>query len=279
MTARILIGDCRSTLASIEASTVQAIITSPPYFGLRNYDNQPHQIGIESQVQDYIRTLVDVFKTPSLREDGLIWVNLGDSYHNGSLLGVPWLFAFAMKDAGFILRSEIIWHKPDAMPESVRNRVGRDHEIVFMFSKGNKYKFNKDAIMENSVTNDPRKGDPRHRPNNGASKASQSVTNTPNRMGCQVLGKRHKRSVWRVAKSKTRESHFATYPTALVEPMILASTDPGDLVLDPFLGSGTTAVAAVTLGRQAIGCELSEKYAEIARQRLCRTGTNPLVVE
>ncbi len=261
----LYVGDASKTLATFPDESVRCIITSPPYWGLRDYDVDG-QIGAEADIEDYLRSLVDVFSEARrvLTTDGTFWLNIGDGYTSGGrkwrqadkklaargmtyrpdtpdglkpkdLLGVPWRIAFALQADGWYLRSEIIWEKPNGNPESVRDRVVRNHETVFMLTKSERYHYDRDAVKE-------------------PTKDGQST--------------RNRRSVWSIPTEPYKQAHFATFPTGLVEPMLLAGTEPDDIVLDPFFGSGTTAEVALKHGRRFIGIELSDEYAEVAQQRL-----------
>jgi len=264
----ILFGDCRRTLCAFLPKSARMCVTSPPYYGLRNYGDEQYQLGQEQTPEKFIDNLVNVFKEVKnvLTDDGTCWVNLGDSYYNyrpgrgqglakqtvsntkqdlpdvcprrgnrirglkeKDLIGIPWMFAFAMRADGWYLRQDIIWNKPNPMPESVRDRCTKSHEYIFLFSKSQNYYFDVDAIKEPT---------------------------------------RRKRSVWNVQKKPYRGAHFAVYPPDLIEPCILAGSEEGDIVLDPFIGSGTTAAVAKSLGRNYIGCELHEEYGDLIQKRI-----------
>jgi DNA modification methylase len=263
----ILFGDCRETLKEFDEKA-RMCVTSPPYYGLRNYGDEEYQIGLEQTPEDYIEQLVNVFKEVKnvLTDDGTCWVNVGDSYYNyrpgrgqglvkqtvsnnkqdlpdmcprrgnkleglkeKDLIGIPWMFAFAMRADGWYLRQDIIWNKPNPMPESVRDRCTKAHEYIFLFSKSQNYYFDVDAIKEPT---------------------------------------RRKRSVWNIQKKPYKGAHFAVYPPDLIEPCIKAGSEEGDIVLDPFMGSGTTAMVAKSLGRDYIGCELHEDYGNLIQKRV-----------
>ncbi len=264
--SRILVGDARTLLPSLEAGSVRACITSPPYWGLRDYNvERDAQIGAEDDLDAYIARLTAVFAEVRrvLADDGTVWLNLGDSYTSGNrtwrapdkknpartmdyrpatpkglkpkdLIGVPWRVAFALQSAGWYLRSDIIWHKPNCQPESVRDRPTRSHEYVFLMTKSEKYYYNASAILEG--TKDGR-------------------------------GIRNRRTVWSIPTEPMPEAHFATFPPALVEPCILAGSDMGDTILDPFVGSGTVGLVARRLKRSFIGIDISPDYAAIASKR------------
>ena len=264
----ILFGDCRDSLKIIanEEETVRMCVTSPPYYGLRDYGGEDCQIGLEESPEEYIQRLVEVFREVrnNLTEDGTLWVNIGDSYYNyrpgkaypkqtvasnrqdlpeyspkrsnkldgykeKDLIGIPWMFAFAMRADGWYLRQDIIWSKPNPMPESVRDRCTKSHEYIFLFSKSQNYYFDVDAIKEPT---------------------------------------RRKRSVWNVQTKPYKGAHFAVYPPELIEPCIKAGSKKGDVVLDPFMGSGTTAMVAKSLGRHYIGCELHTDYGNLIQKRV-----------
>jgi len=266
----ILFGDCRDSLKIIanEEEKVRMCVTSPPYYGLRDYGGEESQIGLEQTPEEFIDELVKVFREVKnvLTDDGTCWVNIGDSYYNyrpgrgqglakqtvsntkqdlpdvcprrgnrirglkeKDLIGIPWMFAFAMRADGWYLRQDIIWSKPNPMPESVRDRCTKSHEYMFLFSKNQNYYFDVDAIKEPT---------------------------------------RRKRSVWNVTKKPYKGAHFAVYPPELIEPCIKAGSEKGDIVLDPFMGSGTTAMVAKSLGRDYIGCELHEDYSNLIEERV-----------
>ena len=295
----ILFGDCRETLKEFDEKA-RTCITSPPYYGLRDYGGEEYQIGQEQTPEEFIEQLVSVFREVKnvLTDDGTLWVNLGDSYYNyrpgkgqtypkqsvsktnqdlpessakrgtkleglkeKDLIGIPWMFAFAMRADGWYLRQDIIWHKPNPMPESVRDRCTKAHEYIFLFSKNKKYFYDNEAIKEPAKdwgTRDRTNGKYHNegtglQPHSGLTKSYE---------------KRNKRSVWSVTKKPYKGAHFATYPAELIEPCILAGSEQGDIVLDPFMGSGTTAAVAKSLGRNYIGCELHEEYGDLIQKRI-----------
>ena len=262
----ILFGDCKETLSAFLPKTARMCVTSPPYYGLRNYGDEDKQIGQENTPEEYIQNLVEVFRgvRDVLTDDGTLWLNIGDSYYNyrpgkayvkqtvasnnqdlpeyspkrsnrldglkeKDLIGIPWMLAFALRADGWYLRQDIIWHKPNPMPESVRDRCTKSHEYIFLLSKNQNYYFDVDSIKEPT---------------------------------------RRKRSVWNVTKKPYRGSHFAVFPPDLIEPCIKAGSQEGDCVLDPFMGSGTTAMVAKSLGRDYIGCELHEDYGNLIQKRI-----------
>ncbi|MDT9177100.1 MAG: site-specific DNA-methyltransferase [Limnospira sp. PMC 1291.21] len=278
---KVLLGDIRTVSVIIPDNSIQAIITSPPYFGHRNYtgkDGCANEIGREANVTDYINNLVTCFEVvkPKLKNNGLLWLNLGDTYRNKQLEGVPWRVAFALKDRGWILRSDIIWKKPNAMPSSVKNRPTTDHEYIFMFSKNTDYYYDADAIREPHITfteQSKMRGGRNHfgkrnsTPENGKNSGNQNLHDGRWDQAFHPKG-RNKRTVWEIPLGKFRDAHFAVYPEDLVKICLLASTRKGDLVLDPFTGSGTTGVVAIKHDRKFIGCELVKTYQKMAQNRI-----------
>jgi DNA modification methylase len=290
-------GDCRDSMRIMakEGIKVQTCITSPPYYGLRDY-GVDGQIGAEESPQQFIDALVEVFACvwDVLEEDGTLWVNLGDTYSAGgrgagskvqsankgsvtgnvlgtwkvdgyrpkNLLGMPWRLAFALQEFGWNLRQDIIWHKPNPMPESVTDRCTKAHEYFFLLSKSQKYYFDNKAIQE--VANYPNDD----RGSRGDSRRGTEC----NSMSGKTGETRNKRSVWTVNTSSFKGAHFATYPIELIEPCILAGSRVGDIVLDPFFGSGTTGQAAQNLGRKWIGCELNKDYEKLQNGRVAQGG-------
>jgi len=323
MTVRILIGDVRDQLRTLPAESVHCVITSPPYFGLRDYGVEG-QIGLEPTPAEFVAVLVDVFREVRrvLRDDGTLWLNLGDSYandgkwggHTGGkhaaalhaspigrnkrytglkpkdLIGIPWRVAFALQADGWYLRQDIIWHKPNPMPESVQDRCTKSHEYLFLLSKSERYYFDREAIAEpvSSDPNSPRNqwdtkdyDVPGQKPQKRVSRSGNlerkpgTARGCPDGTGSNVCGSvlwegstRNKRSVWTVATKPFSEAHFATFPPSLIEPCILAGCPAGGVVLDPFFGAGTTGLVADRLQRDCIGIELNPQYAEIARRRI-----------
>ena len=287
--ARLLPDDC-----------VDCIVTSPPYYGLRDY-GVDGQIGLEETPEVFIDHLVTVFRElwRVLKPEGTLWVNMGDSYAGSNrgaddvkpkdLIGIPWMLAFALRTDGWYLRQDIIWHKPNPMPESVTDRCTKAHEYIFLFSKSAKYYFDAEAILEPCspntharISQDLQKQIESHRANggkktNGPMKAvsrktrmaGAGVKNNPSFETCCVMPvtERNKRSVWTVSTKPFKDAHFATFPEDLIVPCILAGCPAGGLVLDPFNGSGTTRIVANKLGRNAIGFELNPKYIEIENRR------------
>ena len=269
----ILFGDCRETLSAF-IDKAQMCVTSPPYYGLRNYGGEDKQIGQEDTPEEYIENLVSVFRSvrDTLTEDGTLWLNIGDSYYNyrpgkgqalvkqsvsktnqdlpskcarrgnklegykeKDLIGIPWLLAFALRKDGWYLRQDIIWNKPNPMPESVRDRCTKSHEYVFLLSKNQNYYFDVDAIKEET---------------------------------------RRKRSVWNIKTKPYKGSHFAVFPPDLVELCIKAGSKKNDIILDPFMGSGTTAMVSKSLGRYYLGCELHQEYGKLIEDRIAPYHTN-----
>ena len=265
MKSELVIGDCAEVLAALPAKRFRACVTSPPYWGLRDY-GVGGQIGAEATVEAYLERLVEVFAQVrrTLTDDGTLWVNLGDAYTSGGrtwrdrdkknpargmdyraptpkglkpkdLIGLPWRLAFALQADGWFLRSDIVWHKPNAQPESVKDRPTRAHEYLFLFSKQKTYFYDHAAVKEDAV-------------------------------GPQ--GRRNLRSVWSIPTEPFRAAHFATFPPRLIEPCLRASTEKGDAVVDPFFGSGTVGHVAQQLERHFYGVELNPEYGDIARKRL-----------
>ena len=349
----ILYGDCRETLKTVTNSSVQMCVTSPPYYGLRDYGTgtwiggdsncnhmrdtkvnpsncitghknhdkmagvgdaiyktkcpkcgavrQDSQIGLEQTPEEYIDQLVQVFREVHrvLKDDGTLWVNIGDSYYNyrsgkgqalpkqtvsktnqdlpqvnpkrgnklkglkeKDLIGIPFMLAFALRNDGWYLRQDIIWHKPNPMPESVRDRCTKSHEYIFLLSKSRSYYYNHEAIKE------PVKQDwgTRNRDNGKYHKAGTGLS--PHTGLTKSYTTKNKRSVWSVTNRPYKQAHFATFPPDLILPPILAGSREGDIVLDPFMGSGTTAMVAVQNKRHYIGCELNEDYGELIDSRM-----------
>ncbi len=301
----VLFGDCRDTLSTLKAQITTGIaerprmcVTSPPYYGLRDYGGEENQIGMEQSPEEFVQELVSVFSKVRdvLTDDGTLWLNIGDSYYNyrsdgnypqqsvsktrqdlpqstpvrgnklkgyksKDLIGIPWMLAFALRADGWYLRQDIIWHKPNPMPESVKDRCTKSHEYIFLLSKSQKYYYDNEAIKEPAKdwgTRDRSKGK-YHNPGTGLSPHSGLE---------KSYEKKNKRSVWSVTKKPYKGAHFATYPPELIRPCILAGSERGDIVLDPFLGSGTTAMVAKDLGRSYIGCELNEDYASLQSARI-----------
>lgn len=279
---KVLHGSILDNLDNFQDKSVQAIITSPPYFKLRNYSNVEEdcnqEIGQETDVETYIRDLRTIFHELKklLKDDGLLWLNLGDTYINKSLQGIPWRVALALVDDGWVLRSDVIWQKPNAMPSSVKNRPTTDHEYFFMFSKSKNYYYDADAIREPHVTfseNSKMKGGRNHfgkrggTPEKGKNSGNSNLHDGRWDQAFNPKG-RNRRTVWSIPVSRFKGTHFAVFPEKLVEIPILASTRPNDIVFDPFTGSGTTGVVAKKLGRNFLGTELVSEYQKMAQKRI-----------
>ena len=306
MTVQILVGDVRQTLSTLPEKSVQCCVTSPPYFGLRDY-GVDGQIGLEQTPDEFVAELVSVFREVRrvLRDDGTLWLNLGDSYANDTkwggstsgkhvqaqhgnsgigrrrqntglkskdLIGIPWRVAFALQADGWYLRQDIIWHKPNPMPESVRDRCTKAHEYVFLLSKAERYFYDAEAAREQCSEDMQRRAAKGHtRGAGGKIDASRQDADTLRGEHAKVIdvsNGRNRRSVWTVATRPYKGAHFATFPPNLIRPCVLAGAPFGGVVLDPFLGSGTTAAVAVSEGRHAIGCELNPEYVTLAQQRI-----------
>lgn len=297
MEARILVGDAVDRLSELPDGSVRTCVTSPPYWGLRDYGHDG-QIGAESSPSEFVESLCLVFDEVKrvLSDDGTCWVNLGDSYAGASqsqasnngragygnprertvprlgdglkpkdLVGIPWRFAFAMQERGWYLRQDIIWAKPNPMPESVTDRCTKSHEYIFLFSKQPKYYFDAEAIQENAIHAEDRRAGLGRLNYRGK---RQGEDGTGQEAFVSIKEKRNKRSVWNVGVARFKEAHFAVYPPALITPCVLAGSAEGDTVLDPFSGSGTTGEVALLNGRNYVGVELNPDYAEISRKRL-----------
>ncbi len=273
----IVEGDAQACLAQFQAESIHCLVTSPPYFQQRDYST-PLQIGNEESPAKYVDRLAGVFAQclRVLRPDGTLWLNLGDKYSSGELLGMPWRVAFALKDMGWILRSDIIWHKPNAIPSSVRNRPTTDHEYVFLFVKSQNYFYDIDAIREPHVTLSAQsrmKGGRNHfgkvngTPEKGKNAGNSNLHDGRWDQAFHPNG-RNRRTVWEIPLSKFRDAHFAVFPEKLVELCILAGCPEKGVVLDPFVGSGTTAVVAQRLGRRFIGIDSNPAYCQMARARI-----------
>ena len=301
MTITILNGDVSALLPTLPDKSIHSCITSPPYFGLRDY-GVDGQIGLEETPHQFVAKLVSVFREVRrvLRDDGTLWLNLGDSYagsgkgrwadgnsyatgkqatHKGTtegklvksftpdckpkdLIGIPWMVAFALRADGWYLRQDIIWHKPNPMPESVTDRCTKAHEYIFLLSKSERYYFDHEVIKEDGVIPAGTKG-----AKGSADRQKQKGVNARPPEYKIYDGKRNKRSVWTVTTKPFKGAHFATFPTDLIEPCILAGCPEGGTVLDPFGGSGTTGVVATLHKRNAVLIELNPDYIEMAKQR------------
>lgn len=305
MTAQIITGDARHKLKELADGSVNCCVTSPPYFGLRDYGHGD-QIGLEPTPEAYVEELVALFREVRrvLANDGTVWLNLGDSYARNpakgqhkpgdsgkqgyiydrgggrasstaladlpekNLIGIPWRVAFALQADGWYLRQDIIWYKPNVMPESVQDRCTKAHEYIFLLTKGPRYYYDAEAIEEDTVC-DRVRGPALHR-DTVSTNGNGGLSRRP------VQEMRNKRSVWAVPTKPFIEAHFATFPPALIEPCIKAGCPEGGTVLDPFGGAGTTGLVADRLGRNAILIELNPEYAEMADRRI--KGDAPLLV-
>jgi len=309
-----------SVLPTLPKKSVQCIVTSPPYWSLRDYHHE-HQIGLENSVTDYIEKLVEVFRLcrDILKDDGTLWLNIGDTYVGGKgksgspdagkqkdrvekkqsfskphqsiggynkvrpadnmsllkqlflkpkdLIGIPWRVAFALQADGWFLRNDIIWNKPNAMPESVTDRCTKSHEYIFLFAKSKSYYFDHESIKEKcslrgykvSWTKRKEKGEDIRQIYKGA----RGV-----RFGVQNNLMRNKRSVWNVSTNAFRSEHIAAFPPELIKPCILAGCPPGGIVLDPFAGTGTTGAVCERIGRDSILIELVDSYCSLIPQRI-----------
>ena len=285
MDSRLLCGDVRDVLPTLEAGSVQCVVTSPPYWGLRDYGVEG-QIGLEPTPDEYVQTMVRVFREVKrvLRDDGTLWLNLGDSFADKNLVGIPWRVAFALQSDGWYLRTDIVWAKgvsfcPDyagsVMPESVTDRPTKSHEYLFLLTKSARYYYDADAVRERAIYGEQHAnkttswGTDRKHPNKENVKKYQFTgdNKTTSKMPDGSYG-RNIRSVWTINPQPYREAHFATFPTTLVEPCVKAGSKKGDTVLDPFAGSGTTGLVAGRLGREFVGIELNPDYIRLANERI-----------
>ena len=267
-------GNCLEVLKTFEDNCINCCITSPPYYGLRDYDVDG-QIGNEDTPEDYVNNLVEIFDEVKrvLREDGALWLNLGDGWANKrigeikqkDLIGIPWMVAFALRESGWYLRQDIIWSKGNPMPESVKDRCTKSHEYIFLLSKNRKYYYNYQAIKEPAVTK------PTLRDKNKEGYQADYAKGDRFSKGERIYGAdgmRNKRDVWNVNTKPCKEAHFATYPDTLIKPCVLAGCPEGGIVLDPFMGAGTTGMVARKHGRNYIGIELNAEYIDIANKRI-----------
>ena len=298
----ILFGDCRDTIPTI-TERPRMCVTSPPYYGLRNYGDEDKQIGQEQSPEEYIETMVDVFRKVRdvLADDGTLWLNIGDSYYNyrkdgcipkqsfannrqdlpettprrsnklvgykdKDLIGIPWMLAFALRADGWYLRQDIIWHKPNPMPESVKDRCTKSHEYIFLLSKSKYYYYDHEAIKE------PVKQDWGTRNRKNGKYHNEGTGLQPHSGLTKSYTKKNKRSVWSVTNKPYKGAHFACYPPDLIEPCILAGSEEGDIILDPFMGSGTSAMVAKKNSRSYYGCELHKEYASLQTDRISTIG-------
>ena len=266
----IALGQADARRIPLRSASVQCVVTSPPYWRLRDYE-AGGQIGLERTPDQYVRTMVGVFREVRrvLREDGIVWLNLGDSYGHPKLkdlAGIPWRVAFALQADGWWLRSDVVWHKAGCLAESVKDRPTKVHEYVFLFTKRARYYYDVDAVREphkpGSLERRAYKMDvERERRNPGSPQTLRAD------QMCHPAG-RNKRSVWRVPTSKGVAGHFATFPVKLVEPMVLAGSAQGDVVLDPFGGAMTVGLVCAKHGRRFVGLDLKREYVQIGASRL-----------
>jgi DNA modification methylase len=308
ITNKIYQGDCIDILKTLPDQSIQCCVTSPPYWGLRDYGHDG-QIGLEKTPEEYVSKMVSLFREVKrvLKDDGTLWLNLGDSY-NGSggdhkegkkndasfqgeysvkcggkgrnisslkakdLCGIPWRVAFALQADGWYLRQDIIWHKPNPMPESVTDRCTKSHEYIFLFSKSTKYYFDNEKIKEKGVMESSGSSQRNTQETHGLGGGNSGINEAKMRMKKELEENgyvmRNKRSVWTVTTKPFSGAHFATFPEDLILPCILAGCPAGEIVLDPFMGAGTTALVAKKNGCKYIGCELNPEYIEIAEKRL-----------
>lgn len=292
---QLICGDALEVLKTLPDNSVQTCVTSPPYFGLRDYGHE-RQIGLEESPDAYVRSLVKVFSEVKrvLRNDGTLWLNLGDSYAGSGkgpagnlgkkhdernmekkhsaivpdglkpkdLIGIPWRVAFALQQDGWYLRQDIIWHKPNPMPESVTDRCTKAHEYIFLLSKSKDYYFDHEAMKEPSTT-------PGRMTGGYAAKVGE-LKGFETRVRATYINPdtRNRRSVWTVNTKPYKGAHFATFPPELIEPCVLAGAPPGGAVLDPFTGSGTTGFVSKKFGRDFTGIELNPEYLKLAEDRI-----------
>jgi len=292
--------DCLEGLKQLPDNSINCCVTSPPYWGLRDYGVEG-QLGLESTPEEYVAKMVEIFREVRrvLRDDGTLWLNLGDSYASGGmsnpsskstlsggkdlgaadysitrkvpnglkpkdLVGIPWMVAFALRADGWYLRQDIIWHKPNPLPESVKDRCTKAHEYIFLLTKSQKYFYDSEAIKEKS--NYPGQGGAAIGHVTHSQPGARRLSVTEN---LKIRGeKRNKRSVWTVTTKPFKGAHFATYPPDLIEPCILAGCPAGGVVLDPFMGSGTTGMVAAMYQRNFIGFELNPEYCKMAEKRI-----------
>jgi DNA modification methylase len=268
-TVDIIVGDCLESLKGMADQSVNCCVTSPPYFGLRDYGHNG-QIGLEPTPDEFVAALVSVFREVRrvLKDDGTLWLNLGDSYGKGKhLLGMPWRAAFALQSDGWIIRQDIIWNKPNPMPESVRDRCTKSHEYIFLLSKSAKYHYDAEAIKEPvALSTISRLSQSGLSGQLGSARVPGKTNGSMKAVGNRET--RNRRSVWTVTTQPFKGAHFATFPPALIEPCILAGCPAGGTVLDPFGGACTTGMVAAMHGRKAIMLELNPEYAAMGRARI-----------
>jgi len=253
-------------LPGLPFGSVHCVVTSPPYWGLRDY-GVDGQLGLESTPEEYVERMVGVFREVwrVLRDDGTVWLNLGDSYGDSKQLrGIPWRVAFALQADGWYLRQDIIWHKPNPMPESVTDRCTKAHEYIFLLSKSQRYYYNHEAIKDEAICAGHVVKAYKTGKNISGERFRDTATGSKD---CMVGDKKNKRSVWTVTSKPFSGAHFATFPPDLIQPCILAGCPEGGTVLDPFFGSGTVGAVCQKWGRKCIGIELSADYCELARRR------------
>jgi len=302
-------GDCRETMRRWKEQGIKAqtCVTSPPYYGLRDYGHDG-QIGLEETPEEYIAAMVEVFRCvwDVLEDDGTLWLNIGDSYntspagnktwgdgvgtnkayeenqiHHGKkiikslkpkdLIGIPWMLAFALRADGWYLRQDIIWHKPNPMPESVNDRCTKSHEYIFLLSKSQRYYYDRESVREEvKETTNGKAGVRRSGDSKTRSRENWGVPHNPENVIVEYdeIKGANKRSVWTIPTKPYEGAHFAVFPTELIEPCILAGAPAGGVVLDPFMGSGTTAQVAQDLGRKYLGCELNPDYKPLQDKRI-----------
>jgi DNA modification methylase len=307
VSVQILEGDCLQMLKRLPSESINTCITSPPYWGLRNYNDEEKQLGMEDTPEDFVENLVKVFREVKrvLRDDGTVWLNLGDSYNttqagnktwgdgvgankhyvDGSipkkrnliqglkkkdLIGIPWRTALALQNDGWYLRQDIIWNKPNPMPESITDRCTKAHEYIFLLTKKPQYYFDNEAIKEDSVSINSKGevGKANSTINIGKSVADKEgfeIRDGLKNMG--VYPQKNKRSVWTVTTKPYKDAHFATFPQDLIEPCVLAGCPKDGLVLDPFAGSGTTGQVALANNRKAVLIELNAEYVQLIKKR------------
>jgi len=299
----IICGDALEVLKTFPDESIDCVVTSPPYWGLRDYGVEG-QLGLEKTPEEYVAKMVEVFREIKrvLKKEGVMFLNLGDSYAAGGngggtekqdsnrgtlalkgkvkkappglkpkdLVGIPWRVAFALQADGWYLRQDIIWAKPNPMPESVTDRCTKSHEYIFLLSKNQKYYFDNEAIMEDTAEPYSEKRTKRPATSHGKEPTPSGSSNNLTYNKIRPNSKRNKRSVWTIATKPYKEAHFATFPKDLIIPMVKAGCPKGRLVLDPFMGSGTTAYVARSLGRNFIGIELSSAYISLAKKRLAQ---------
>ena len=292
--SRCIIGDSRDVLGTLEDRSIHTCVTSPPYWGLRDYGHDG-QIGLEETPEEYVESMVAVFREVRrvLRDDGTLWLNLGDSYASGpasggqgkqwegnnqrppglkpkDLVGIPWRVAFALQADGWYLRSDIIWHKPNPMPESVTDRPTKAHEYVFLLSKSARYYYDAEAIKETATGRAP--GNKTHKHTAAYENGDERSRTKGGLLNVGAVDTRNKRTVWTVPSRPYSGAHFATYPPDLIKPCIMAGAPAGGWVLDPFFGSGTTGRVAEDLGRRWIGIEGNPDYRSLIDARTAQRG-------